>query len=410
MEKKLSLGQNALYNSVGSIIYLLCQWLITVVVVRLGSYEAAGNLSLAMSMTNMFYAFATFSIHDFQVSDFKDQYSPSIYFSTRLITGIGGLLVFSVVMIVLPGYTVYQRICIILYAIFRLSEVVVDVLQAMEQKAERMDYLFRSYIVRGVLLLGGFAATLLVTGELLCAIVVVAVFSFAAIALLDLPACHRLTGMKAELDFSATGALMRSCIPLMCNSFCQTAIVSIPRSVLEAQWGEYILGIYASIATPAVIIQSAASWLYTPLLTTFTRYYARREQQQYFCLLKKIVMIIVICIAAVLVGGKLLGAWGLSLLFNEEIVAYADLLVPVLGTTILIACFYFISALLTITRHLKVIAISNILATLLAVILSSPVIRKFSMSGVNYVIFIAMGLDVLVLAVTLVFVLRKHFS
>ena len=43
--KPLSIKQNMLWNSFGSITYLACQWLITILVVRLSSgYEAAGTL------------------------------------------------------------------------------------------------------------------------------------------------------------------------------------------------------------------------------------------------------------------------------------------------------------------------------------------------------------------------------
>ena len=58
MEKKLSVGQNALLNSIGSLFYLGCQWLITVLVIRIGSVEDGGDLSLAMSITNIFYTLA----------------------------------------------------------------------------------------------------------------------------------------------------------------------------------------------------------------------------------------------------------------------------------------------------------------------------------------------------------------
>ena len=45
--KQLSVKANMLWNSIGSMTYLACQWLITIVVVRLSSgYEDAGLLSL----------------------------------------------------------------------------------------------------------------------------------------------------------------------------------------------------------------------------------------------------------------------------------------------------------------------------------------------------------------------------
>ena len=45
--KQLSVKQNMLWNTAGSMVYLVCQWLITVFVVRLSDgYDAAGVLSL----------------------------------------------------------------------------------------------------------------------------------------------------------------------------------------------------------------------------------------------------------------------------------------------------------------------------------------------------------------------------
>ena len=56
------------------------------------------------------------------------------------------------------------------------------------------------------------------------------------------------------------------------------------------------------------------------------------------------------------------------------------LLVPVLGTTALIACAYFLGALITITRKLKVILAANLVAGVLAAALSMPLIRAYGMA------------------------------
>ena len=57
----LSLKQNMLWNSFGSLTYLGCQWLITILVVRLADgYDDAGTLSLAMSVYNMFSSLAIY--------------------------------------------------------------------------------------------------------------------------------------------------------------------------------------------------------------------------------------------------------------------------------------------------------------------------------------------------------------
>ena len=59
--KELSLKLNMLWNSFGSLFYLGCQWLMTVMVVRLSNgFDAAGTLTLAMSVYNIFSSLALY--------------------------------------------------------------------------------------------------------------------------------------------------------------------------------------------------------------------------------------------------------------------------------------------------------------------------------------------------------------
>lgn len=409
-QKKLSVQQNTLLNSFGSLFYLGCQWLITVLVVRLGSVEDGGNLTLAMSLTNMFFTLATFGIRDFQVSDYQGKYTSSQYVTTRLFTSIVSTLICCGVVMLNGGYTAHQKACVIIYMLFRIAEALVDVFQAMEQKAERMDYNCISFLIRGVCLLGGFSLILHFTGSLVLAIIGITVTSFCVVLGFDWPTCRKLSGFKLEFSFKATRQLLWECAPLMCNSFLTSAIVSIPRSTLESICGSYWLGIYGSVATPATIVQSAAMWLYTPAILVFTRHYAQHDKKNFYALYRKIWLFLGGVFVIVFLGAALLGRWGLGLLFTDEVVEHADLLIPVLGTTLLIAISYFLGAMLTITRQLKIILISNAIAAALAVLLSNPIIQAYQMYGVNYVIYIAMGANVIILFVALTHKLRQYFK
>lgn len=50
-------------------------------------------------------------------------------------------------------------------------------------------------------------------------------------------------------------------------------------------------------------------------------------------------------------GGKILGHWGLELLYGDEVAAHEDLLLPLIGCTILTAIVWFLCALLTVVRR-----------------------------------------------------------
>lgn len=92
--KQLSLKANMLWNSFGSLFYSGCQWLVTVMVVRLStSYEAAGILAVAMAVSNVFAQIALYRMRSFQVSDIHEEISSGEYVAARFVTiGIGFII------------------------------------------------------------------------------------------------------------------------------------------------------------------------------------------------------------------------------------------------------------------------------------------------------------------------------
>ena len=86
MDKK-TVFQNTAWNTAGSSVYLACQWLTQIFVVRLyGGYTEAGYYALALSVTNIFYSIATNNnIRSYQVSDVRNEYSVGTYFTARVI-------------------------------------------------------------------------------------------------------------------------------------------------------------------------------------------------------------------------------------------------------------------------------------------------------------------------------------
>ena len=81
------LKRGMLWTSIGSLFYFGCQWLTTILVVRLSSsYEAAGTLSLAMAIANLFTPFALYRMRTFQVTDVNDEFCTGEYMGFRIET------------------------------------------------------------------------------------------------------------------------------------------------------------------------------------------------------------------------------------------------------------------------------------------------------------------------------------
>ena len=90
----LSIKKNLLWNSAGSFSYSLCQWILTVLVVRLSpNYDAAGILALGMAVSNIAAPIALYKIRSYQVSDVHRIVSAREYVGFRIVTTAAALLV-----------------------------------------------------------------------------------------------------------------------------------------------------------------------------------------------------------------------------------------------------------------------------------------------------------------------------
>ncbi len=409
MSKKLSIAQNAFYNTAGSFFYLVCQWLITVLVIRLGSVEFGGVLSLAMSVTNIFFSLSTFGIHSYQVTDYQRKYSTGEYLTTRLFTCVSAFTLCVLYNLLCPQ-SGYETACIIVYMLFRLGEALSDEHHAIQQVAERMDYAFWSCILRGILLVGSFTSAMLLTHDLLTAFCAMAVLTGLVVFLYEYPVCKKLETFVLRFSLKKSLSLLLENWPLLANSLLMVLLVSLPRNKLNALWGNYWMGIYGSVAAPAAIIQSIIPRLYNPALIAFSRDWAEKNRKSFQSL--HIRMLLVLCgVAAVtFAAAALLGRWGLNLLFGQEIAAHNDLLLPTLATTTLIAAEYYLSALLTVARKLKSIAAANAAALVVVLLFSDMLIRPYGPNGVNLIVCIAMGVNCLILYSIFLYTRKKHFS
>ncbi|MCI8371184.1 MAG: oligosaccharide flippase family protein [Lachnospiraceae bacterium] len=409
--KKLSIKQNMLYNSVGFIVYLFCQWLITIVVVRLSNYEDAGILSLAMSINNILYAISTFGLRNYQVSDIENKYSDYEYIIVRGVTCcFSTICCFIFLLLNSTHYSMNQMGCILLYFIFKVTEALIDVIQGIQQKKYRMDYVGKSFVIRGILTLSGFTIVFKVTSSLAASIAAMILLSASVAFFYDYVNCKKLTKLPSELEWSKVKAVIMENMPLMFNELFMTGVVSVARYFLEFYEGNEVLGIYASIATPTVIIQAACNMIYSPLISEYAVHYNKKDYKAYKKLIVGVLEAFVLILALVLAGVFVLGDWGLQLLFGSEILEYSYLLSQTVLVTFLVAFMYWLSALMVVARKQKSVMLINGAAIILVIIFSVQMIPQMGINGINYALFATFAVDIVLLAVLAFRTVRENFA
>lgn len=405
-EKQLSIKQSVTWNTWGNLFYFGVQWLMTVLVVRLIDYSAAGIYSFAMSVTNVFAALSLYGIRNYQISDLNNKYSAGDYAKCRLITELASL-VLCTLFVVANNYSKYTCACIIAYMTFRLSESTFDLFSAIYQRNWRLDKLGVSLTVRSVILFAGFVIAIAITHSILVAFIVMSVLMHFSIMLYDYKNAELMETMKLPGGYSKTKALLIECAPLAVFAMFSSSIASIPRYFLDLMAGDETLGIYASVAAPTLIIQLVATNVFNPLLSAFSEALLDRKKDVFVNLMKRCIFLVIIIGTASVIAAKYLGRWGLMLLFGNSIDGYEYLLIPLVLCTIATAVIWFFSGILTVMRSFKHLIIGNALAAVSCALFSPLMIRLYEAQGATYALLAGNLLGIAYLSKSMLYKIKE---
>lgn len=392
-QKDKSIGENIIWNTVGLLVFLICQWLITVLTVKIGGYEIGGILTIAMTISTLYYTFACFTARSFQVTDINGKYTDATYLLSRILTSCIGWIILPFILIS-GKYSLQQNLCIIIFIAIKLIEAMIDVMHGVDQKASRMDIIGISSLLRGLFSLGIF-------------LLIFKIYLNLALSLLGMLAVTIIVGIafdyrKFKLFFKGhmrcekekIRNLLVESFPLFMVTFLSTLVPSIPKLFLEASNSSEELGIYTAIAAPALIVQAAANYIFVPFLGSFAYAYHQKNYKSFKKLFSTCCAILVGISITTVIGAKLLGDFGLEILYGDYILEYSYLLIPTILTTILTAFTYLLFSVLTVIRNFSSQVIANIITVVLCLICSNYFIKNKSIVGVNIAMLISLGFEV----------------
>ena len=381
--EKLSVRANMIWNSVGSMTYLACQWLTTIFVVRLSSgYDDAGILSLAMSVVGIFGTFANYKMGTYQISDIRHENTVGEYLGFRCLT-LAGAFVACMVYAALTCDPA-ALVTIALFYAFKAVGLVIDILHGVDQVNRRMDYIGKSFILQGVSTLAAFVAVYVATASLDAAIVAMLVAAAVVLFSFDVPHCRRFERIRISLTREKAVFFLKTSLPAVVASVAASAIFTIPKQYLAIAAGSAALGIYSSVAAPALVIQMGAQYLYGPLLDIFPKLFFEGNVRGFAALLLKTVAGIVGVTVACAVVLEFIGAWALALLFGDSIVPYVYLLQPIIVSTAATAFLWFFGDLLITLRHFWANFAGNVAAFLAVIPLTFVCVDTWGMNGVSF--------------------------
>lgn len=389
--------KNVMWNTIGSIFYCFCQWLITIIVVHLSSYEDAGYLSLAMTTSSSFSAIALFSMRNFQVSDIEEEYSSSVYVGSRILTSMAAF-----VCCALTAFwkgSLYQILCIDAFMLIRVGEAMVDVLHGIDQKYQRFDYIGKSYILRGIITVVFFTIGIVRWKSLPVSLFVMAGLNFLVVLWYDWRKTKDLEQFSPVFFKHKVWELLKRCLPLVIFSFLLSYENLLPKMILKQQSGAEELGVYSSIASPTLVVQVFASVVFNPFLPAFSAAFLQKDMKRLGKMLHKTYFLLIVMSMVVTIGALICGRMGLRLLFGMEILEHYYLFLPIVWCTILTAAVWVISAILVAFRKISWLVAGMLVDFAICVLLVKPVIEQYGKNGVSIVQIIVLAIYIIYMGV-----------
>ncbi len=404
-----TVARNIMWNTVGSLFYLACQWLLSVVVVRFSTdYGDAGVLSLAMSITNIFAIVALFNVRNYQVADSSSLYSTTDYVTHRLIT-CALALVTCAIFVLISGYDMLTTLSILAYMIIKLVEGFADVLHGSAQKKWRLDIAGKSFIIRGVLLISSFTLSFIWWQNLALSIFIMAISTLIPLIFYDYIAVKRLDSFSISFNKKRLLSLSRICLPMVGYGLCIYSITPIARYVIELFHGKEVLGYYATVSTVAVLVQAFVNLIFTPLIGIFEQAYEKNDKRAILKLFVKLLILLVGVTLLAVVAIAIAGEFAMVLVFGESIRPYVYLLYPTVVASCLTAFVWLMGMLLVVMRDSITLLIGALLGFILNTTLCFATIKTTAYFGANLAIILSLALiSIIYLVRFLVYLFHKR--
>jgi O-antigen/teichoic acid export membrane protein len=245
-----SLRTNFRWTLGGNLAYSLCQWGTLSVLAKAGSASLVGQFALGLAVSAPVFMLTNLALRAVQVTDGSGEYRFADYFTLRLLTTALGLGIVTIVDLT-SHFNPETRWIIFMVAMAKSLESLSDIVGGLLQLQERLDQVAVSLVVRGTLSIVVFAATFLLSHNLVAATAGMALTWLAVLAGYDLPRASEALRPRERflhLDRRPQAKLVLLALPLGLGTMLLSLNGNIPRYLLEHYGGPAQLGRFASLA------------------------------------------------------------------------------------------------------------------------------------------------------------------
>ncbi|MFO0889775.1 MAG: oligosaccharide flippase family protein [Isosphaeraceae bacterium] len=312
---------NAAWATVGNLAIAGGQWLILVVLAKLGSPNLLGRYALALAVTGPVMLLANLQLRSLLVVDAAHRHPFGEYLALRIATASLALVAIAVGTLAL-GQPQDAALLVVAVGSWRGMEAIGEIAQGLCQQRERMDLVACSQVLRAVLAVLAMGSILAWTGSVLLGAWAMAGIGTLVLVLFDLPSAARVLGpdghaaLRPRWELRRLGQLARRAFPLGVAMMLSSLLVNVPRYAISHYAGDDALGSYAAVASLLVVISLMTTALGQSASPRLAGFAARGQWRSYHRLLSRLMVLGLLIGMTGLAASELCGRQILTILFD----------------------------------------------------------------------------------------------
>lgn len=380
--------KQAAINSIGSVVLMFGQWLISVLLVRMSGYEDAGVFSLAMTVSNVFSYFANYGLRNYQVADVQGRFAQGQYILARVLTSGAAILACGGYLLLAGGYAPAERAAIALYLLYSIVNIFSDTLLGTLQLHDRLYLNGYSNVLRGTLCFLVFVGSYFFLHDLLVALGAMAAATLVLTLLFDWGYYRKVEPVSPwkKSDLRASLCLLRTCFALMISTILPVITTALPRRSIQKLAGTEQLGYFSSIFTPTVLITTLVPAIIIALVPRIARAWNEGDRRGLASLIAQTYGLAVGFLLAAELAALVCGRWVMQLVFGPEILQYYGLLywaILATGINALTCCG---NGILVAIGGNRAVAVGSAAALVVTLCLSDLLVKSWGINGAAYVL------------------------
>lgn len=383
------LRSNVFWTLSGNVVYAACQWLVLIVLAKLGTAEAVGQFALGLAVTAPVMLLANLQLSALQATDATRSYRFGHYLALRLITtGLALAVIASVVIGI--GFGLKTALVILAVGLAKALESISDAYHGLMQQHGRMERVAWSQMMKGPGSVAAMSVGMLWLGGVVGGTIAQAACWGLLLIAYDVRSPAWLRRMEPSVagmrfmpcwEWRALGRLAWLALPLGIVAMLFMLSTTIPRYFVEHRLGERLLGIFAALAYVTIIGQILSNSLGQAAAPRLAQRHAAGDLAGFRWMVLKLAAVGLALGTLGVLAAFLIGKPLLTILYKPEYAEHTGAFAGIMaGTGLWCVATMFIYAATAARRNRSQAAAAGVVA-LTTLIASAVLIEGDSLSG-----------------------------